>query len=333
MISTGHTVSSAMIKSQAYDAMKDFAPVGIVGHSAFSVIVPKDFSANDLKGLIDVIKKEPGKYNYATVGVGSTQHLTAELLRQRAGLQAQAVSFRTTGDVVTALFRKDVAFAIDLAHAVKGQVASGELKLIALATAKRFPRCNVPTMIESGMPGFEVNGWYGMVYPAGVPKEVVDKTQKALTVVLSRDNVKKQLEKIGAEAALSSPGGFGEYDRRGGGPLAGRGEAGGAGTAVGDAGRPSRSSCLASCRASTSSLHRSKAWMAGTSPAMAVGTSWVCRANRSTPAGSSSPPSARISSRSRPSSARRYRRNARRGNAARRACRRGAAFRRNRSRC
>ncbi len=211
MISTGHTVSAAMIKSQNYDAVKDFAPVGIIANSAIAIVAPKDFPANDLKGLIEVIKKEPGKYNYATVGVGSTQHLTAELFRQRAGLQAQAVSFRTTGEVVTALLRKDVAYAVDLAHAVRGQVASGELKLIALATGKRFPSMpNVPTMIESGMPGFEVNGWYGMVYPAGVPKDVIDKTHKALTEVLSRDNVKKQLENIGAEAALSSPEAFGK---------------------------------------------------------------------------------------------------------------------------
>ena len=211
MISTGHTVSAAMIKSQNYDAVKDFAPVGIFANSAVAIVVPKDFPASDLQGLIEVIKKEPGKYNYATVGVGSTQHLIAELFRQRAGLQAQAVSFRTTGEVVTALLRKDVAFAVDLAHAVRGQVASGELKLIAVTTGKRFPSLpNVPTMIESGMPGFEVNGWYGMVYPAGVPKEVIDKTHKALTQVLSRDNVKKQLENIGAEAALSSPEAFGK---------------------------------------------------------------------------------------------------------------------------
>ena len=211
MISTGHTVSAAMIKSQNYDAVKDFAPVGIFANSAVAIVVPKDFPASDLQGLIEVIKKEPGKYNYATVGVGSTQHLIAELFRQRAGLQAQAVSFRTTGEVVTALLRKDVAFAVDLAHAVRGQVASGELKLIAVTTGKRFPSLpNVPTMIESGMPGFEVNGWYGMVYPAGVPTEVIDKTHKALTQVLSRDNVKKQLENIGAEAALSSPEAFGK---------------------------------------------------------------------------------------------------------------------------
>jgi tripartite-type tricarboxylate transporter receptor subunit TctC len=210
MISTGHTVAAAMIKAQAYDAVKDFAPVGIIANSAIAIVVQKDFPANDLKGLIEVIRKDPGKYNYATVGTGSTQHLTAELFRQRADLKAQAVSFRTTGEVVTALLRKDVAYAVDLAHAVRGQVAAGELRLIAVATGRRFPSlAQVPTMIESGMPGFEVNGWYGFVYPAGVPAEVVTRSHKALTEVLSRDAVRKQLENIGAEAALSSPEQFG----------------------------------------------------------------------------------------------------------------------------
>jgi tripartite-type tricarboxylate transporter receptor subunit TctC len=200
-----------MIKAQAYDAVKDFAPVGIIASSAIAIVVQKDFPANDLKGLIEVIRKEPGKHNYATVGTGSTQHLTAELFRQRADLKAQAVSFRTTGEVVTALLRKDVAYAFDLAHAVRGQVAAGELKLIAVTTGRRFPSlANVPTMIESGMPGFEVNGWYGFVYPTGVPADVIAKSHKALTDVLSRDAVKKQLENIGAEAALSSPQEFGK---------------------------------------------------------------------------------------------------------------------------
>ena len=211
MISAGHTVSAVMIKSQPYDAVADFAPVGLIANSAFAVVVQKDFPANDLQGLITAIKKEPGKYNYATVGVGSTQHLTAELFRQSAGLEAQAVSFRTTGEVVTALLRKDVAYAIDLAHAVRGQVAAGELKLLAVASSKRFPSLpDVPTMIESGLPGLEVHGWYGLVFPAGVPGIVIEKTQRALTEVLSREPVRKQLEAIGAQAAVASPQEFGK---------------------------------------------------------------------------------------------------------------------------
>ena len=211
MISAGHTVAAAMVKSQAYDAVKDFAPVGIVGHSAFVVLVHKDFPASDLQGLIALAKKDPGKLNYGTVGVGSTQHLTAELLRQRAGIEAQAVSFRTTGELVTALLRDDIAYAVDLAHAVRGQVASGDLRILAVATPKRWPSIpNVPTIAESGIPGFDVLGWYGLVYPAGVPAPVIAKTSKALNQVLSSESVKKQLENIGALAVQSSPQEFGK---------------------------------------------------------------------------------------------------------------------------
>jgi tripartite-type tricarboxylate transporter receptor subunit TctC len=206
MISTGHTVSAVMIKAQLYDAVKDFAPVGIIANSAMAIVVKSDFPASGLQGLIEAIKKEPGKYNYATVGTGSTQHLAAELFRQRAGLQAQAVPFRTTGEVVTALLRKDVAFAVENAHAVRGQVASGDLKLLAVLTSTRFPAlATIPTMSESGMPGFEVNGWYGLVYPAGVPEAVVTKTHAALSQVLSRPAVREKLEGIGARASLSTP--------------------------------------------------------------------------------------------------------------------------------
>jgi tripartite-type tricarboxylate transporter receptor subunit TctC len=211
MISAGHTVSAVMIKSQAYDAIKDFAPVGIVGHSAFSVITYKDFPANDLKGLIELAKKEPGKLNYGSVGVGSTQHLTAELLRLRAGIQAQGVPFRTTPEMLTALIRKDIAYAIDPSHTVRGQVASGELKYLAVANGKRWPPLpDVPTVIESGVPNFDVLGWYGLVFPAGVPQAIIDKTSKALSEVLARDSVKKQLENVGALPVSSTPAEFGK---------------------------------------------------------------------------------------------------------------------------
>ena len=218
MISTGHTVAAAMIKSQAYDAVKDFEPVGIIANSAIAIVAQKDFPANDLKGLIEVIKKEPGKYNYATVGVGSTQHLTAELFRQRAGLQAQAVSFRTTGEVVTALLRKDVAYAVDLAHAVRGQVASGELKLIALATGKRFPSMpNVPTMIESGLKDFLAASYVGILAPAKTPPDVVATLEQALIKALAVKALQDKFLATGAELvaeSLQNSKGFGDYIKK-----------------------------------------------------------------------------------------------------------------------
>jgi tripartite-type tricarboxylate transporter receptor subunit TctC len=208
-ISMGHSVSAVMVKQVPYDAVKDFEPVGIFTNSAFVVVVPKNSPATDIKSLIEYVNKQPGKLNYSTVGLGSTQHLIAEHLRQRASINAQAVSYRTTGEVVSALLRGDAAFAVELYHPIRGQVDSGELRILAVATPTRWPAIpNVPTLAESGVSGIGYLGWYGLVFPAGTPKPIVDKLHKTMAQVLSKDAVKQRLEGIGAVANLSTPAEF-----------------------------------------------------------------------------------------------------------------------------
>ena len=209
-ISTGHAVSAVMVKQVPYDPVTDFAPVGIFTNSAFVVAVPKNSPATDLKSLVEYVNKEPGKLNYSTVGLGSTQHLIAEHLRQRTGMDARQVSFRTTGEVVTALLRGDVAFAVELYHALRGQLELGDLRLIAVATPKRWPAIpDVPTLAES-IPGIGYLGWYGLVFPAGTPQPIVGKLHKALQEVLAREAVQKRLAGVGAVANLSTPAEFGK---------------------------------------------------------------------------------------------------------------------------
>jgi len=205
-ISMGHSVSAVMVKQVAYDPVNDFAPVGIFTNSAFVVVVPKNSPATDIKSHIDYVNKQPGMLNYSTVGLGSTQHLIAEHLRQRASINAQAVSYRTTGEVVSALLRGDAAFAVELYHPIRGQVDSGDLRIISVATPTRWPAIpDVPTLAESGVTGIGYLGWYGLAFPAGTPQPIVDKLHKAMQDVLSKDAVRKRLEGIGAVANLSSP--------------------------------------------------------------------------------------------------------------------------------
>jgi tripartite-type tricarboxylate transporter receptor subunit TctC len=208
-ISMGHSVSAVTVKQVPYDPVSDFAPVGIFTNSAFVVAVAKDSPATDIKSLIAYINKQPGKLNYSTVGLGSTQHLIAEHLRQRTSMNAQPVSYRTSGEVVSALLRGDAAFAVELYHSIRGQVDSGDLRLIAVATPNRWPGlANVPTLAESGVPGIAYLGWYGLVFPAGTPQPIIDKLHKTMKEVLGKDAVKKRLEGVGAVANLSSPGEF-----------------------------------------------------------------------------------------------------------------------------
>jgi tripartite-type tricarboxylate transporter receptor subunit TctC len=209
-ISTGHSVSAVMVKQVPYDPVKSFEMVGVIGQSSYVVMVPKNSPATDLKSLIAYVKQNPDKLNYSTVGVGATQHLIAEDLLQRTQMKARHVSFRKTGEVVTALLRNDVAFALDLFHAVRGQVDSGDIRLLAVSTPKRWPAApNVPTIGET-LSGFGYIGWYGFVFPAGTPKAIVDKMHKGLQQVLGNPEVIKKLEGAGAIATLSTPKEFGD---------------------------------------------------------------------------------------------------------------------------
>ncbi len=212
MISAGHTVSAVMLKAVRYDAVKDFAPVALVADSAFVVVARKDFPANDIKGLVALAKASPGKLNFASVGVGLTQHFSGELLRQMAGIDVKHIPYRGTPAVVTALRAGEVDYAVELVHAVAGQVQAGELNLLAVGTPARWPAIpNVPTVAESGVPGYSVVGWYGWVYPAGTPQPIVDKTSAALKTVLARPEIAAALAKVGAVVHVSTPAEFGKH--------------------------------------------------------------------------------------------------------------------------
>src|SRR5487761_1953807 len=206
MTSPAHTVSAAMLKSVRYDAVKDYAPVSWVADSAFVFVAKKEFPANDIKGLIALAKKEPGKLIFADVGVGSTQNFAGELLRQMANIDTKHIPYSNTPGVVTALVSGDLDYGVELAHAVKGQVAAGQVKLLAVGSPARWPTIpNTPTVAESGVPGYSVVGWYGWLYPAGTPRAIVDKTNAALKEVLSRPAIREALEKVGAVVHVSTP--------------------------------------------------------------------------------------------------------------------------------
>ena len=212
MTSPAHTVSAAMLKSIRYDAVKDFAAVSLVADSAFVIVARKDFPANDIKGLIELAKASPGKLNFADVGVGSTQNFSGELFRQMAGIDVKHIPYRNTPGVVTALLAGEVDYGVELAHAVRGQVEAGQLKLLAVGTPARWPAIpNTPTVAESGVPGYAVVGWYGWLYPAGTPQAIVDKTNAALKEVLGRPAVKEQLANAGAIVHVSSPDEFSKH--------------------------------------------------------------------------------------------------------------------------
>jgi tripartite-type tricarboxylate transporter receptor subunit TctC len=211
MLSSGHTVSAAMYKSLPYESVKDFAPVALVANAAYVVVANKDFAANDINALVAAAKAKPGQLKFATVGLGSTQHFTAELLAQRTGISVKHVPYKRTPDVIAALRSNEVDYAVELVHATVGQVRAGDLKYLGVSTGARWPQIpDVPTIGETA-PGFDVVGWYGLVFPAGTPAAIVEKTNKALREVLAREEIGKQIANAGALPNISSPQDFGKH--------------------------------------------------------------------------------------------------------------------------
>jgi tripartite-type tricarboxylate transporter receptor subunit TctC len=206
MMSNAHVIAPAMYKSLRYDSVNDFQMVSMVGTAGLMLVTAPDFPAKDVKGLIAHAKKNPGKLNFGSPGVGTTQHFAAEYLKQLAGLEMQHVPYKSTPAVLTGLIAGEVQTVIELIQTVQGQVQAGKMRAIGVTSPQRFPTVpDIPTLSETGLPGFDVTSWYGLAFPAGTPAPIVEKTNKALRELLATDTVRAQIAKVGALVKSSTP--------------------------------------------------------------------------------------------------------------------------------
>jgi len=206
MMSNAHAVAPVIYKSIPYDSVNDFEMISMVGTAGLVLLTHPDFPAGNLKELIAVLKASPGKYNFASPGVGSTQHFATELMNQMAGIRTTHIPFRGTPAALAALVGKQVDVAFELIQPALGQIQSGALRPIAVTSLERFPAVpDVPTFAESGLPGFDVTSWYGLALPAGTPGPVAKKTTDALHQAMAREAIAEQIRKAGALPKSSTP--------------------------------------------------------------------------------------------------------------------------------
>jgi tripartite-type tricarboxylate transporter receptor subunit TctC len=206
MMSNAHAISAVMFKTLPFDPVNDFQMVSLVGTAGLVLVTAPDFPANNLQELIAVLRANPGKYNFGSAGLGTTQQFAAELFKQTEGIEAIHIPYRSAPAAVNALLSKDVSFVFELVPAVQGQIQTGALKAIAVTSSERNPVLpNVPTFAEAGMPGYDVTSWYGVAFPAGTPMPIVDKTNKAIRSLLATDSVRQQVLGMGAVAHSSTP--------------------------------------------------------------------------------------------------------------------------------
>jgi len=207
-----HAVSPSLFKSLPYDPVKDFAPVSTLGAFSLVFLVSPDSGIKSIKDLIATAKANPGKLNMGTINIGATQNLSAELFKSMAGLDLVVVPFNSTAAVITGLRGNNVQAAVEVLAPVIGQIRAGALRAIAVTTPKRFAGLpDVPTVLESGVPGYEVIAWNGVGVPARTPRAIIDRLNKAMHAALASPEVKQRFQELGVEARPSTPEAFHKF--------------------------------------------------------------------------------------------------------------------------
>lgn len=205
-ITNGNSVSESLFKSLPYNSVKDFAPVSTVGFFDFVFVVKNDSDIKSMRDLLARMKANPGKYNIGTINPGSGQHLSAELFKSMAGVDAQIITYKSTPQVLTAVIAGQVDVGLDIVAPVMAQVKGGALRMIAVSSKERSPILpDVPTVAESGVPGYESESWNGVAAPAATPPAIIERLNKEVRAAVAAPEVRKRLHDLGIDARAGTP--------------------------------------------------------------------------------------------------------------------------------
>jgi len=205
----GQAISPSLYKSLPFDAVKDFTPVTQLVASQLLLVATPSLPAKSVQELIALAKAKPGSLNYGMTGIGNPLHLTVEMFKHAAGIELQAVPYRGDAPLNTALIAGEVHLAVVPFATAKPHVEAGRLRALAIAGAKRSPALpDVPTIAESGLPGFESSSWQGWFVPANTPREIVALIQREAAKALNAPDVRERMETTANEVVASTPEAF-----------------------------------------------------------------------------------------------------------------------------
>ena len=217
----GHTIGMVVtpmvilpaLRKMPYDTLKDLAPVTMTGTSAIMIAAAPNLPASDLRGVIEMAKKNPGKMTYASPGAGSSMHLAGELLKQQAGIDILHVPFKGGAQAYPEVMAGRVELQLDPAFGIYRHVKAGKMKAIAVTTAKRDPAApEVPAVAET-IPGFEVLSINGIVVAGKTPRPLIDRLNADFRKLLAQPEVAKRMEGFGITVVGNSPDEFGKFIR------------------------------------------------------------------------------------------------------------------------
>jgi tripartite-type tricarboxylate transporter receptor subunit TctC len=213
-VSTSITTNAASRKTLPYDVAKDLQPIGKVGAGPFVVVVSNAFGAKTLQEFIDIARAKPKSVNYGTAGVGGINHLGTELLAAAAKVQLVHVPYKGMGPAFNDLMAGNLQMALPTLASVVQHIHSGTMRGLAVTGAQRSPLApELPTAAEAGLPGFELEVWWGIVGPANMPPDIVKRLNAELNTVLEVPEVRETLKHEGATPQPTTPEDFGKLIR------------------------------------------------------------------------------------------------------------------------
>jgi tripartite-type tricarboxylate transporter receptor subunit TctC len=212
---TPHVISAHLYRNLPYDSLKDFAPIALFGSGPYALVVnAQQLPVSSVRELIAAAKAKPGKIDYASSGNGSAQHLVSALFCTLAGIELNHVPYKGSGPAMQDLLGGQVAVSFAGIPNVISSVRAGKLRALAVTTAKRWSELpEVPTVAESGIPGYEATLWLGLVAPAGTPAEVINRIYAETAKALQDPELQQSFRGAGVTATLMNPQEFGSFIR------------------------------------------------------------------------------------------------------------------------
>ena len=208
------TIHPSLYPRLPYDPLKDFAPVTVLGIVTSVMVTTPSLPVASVRDLVALAKKRPGQLNFTSSGAGSSTHLTGELLKQRAGIAMTHINYKGSGPALTDVMAGFVEIMFENLPSALPFINANKLKVLAVTGKDHSPVLkSVPTLAESGFPGFDMVSWQALVAPAGTPRAVVDRLNAEVAKVLKTPEMKEKMTGLGTDVVANSPEQFAQYLR------------------------------------------------------------------------------------------------------------------------
>lgn len=209
-----HAIAPNLYAKPGYDPVKDFAPITLLAVAPTVVCVNPSVAAKSLKDLIALAKAKPGELKFASGGAATPPHMAGEIFASMTGIKLVHVPYKGGGPAHAGLLGGESNMMFDTAASILPHVRAGRLRALAIARSQRLPEYpDLPTFTEAGVAGYEVNAWYSMHAPAGVPKEIIARVNRELVRILKLPDIQERLKVLGSEGIGNSPEEFAKFVR------------------------------------------------------------------------------------------------------------------------